>query len=129
MNEYFESIIKRFNKIADIYVEKYDRGKLIIEKDVAVAIVLDELNSYEKEYWKSISKNKYPKNKFGETSRPVLVRYKDKTSDPEVCSYDFTTQKFMSADRDVTKFVKQWCEIPGSEYAGLFEWSSVEERK
>lgn len=66
--------------------------------------------------WKSIWKGQYPESKYGELSRPVLVRYNDITADPDVCSYNFITRKFVFIDKDVTTLVKEWCEIPGYGY-------------
>lgn len=59
-------------------------------------------------------KNK-PQRKRDESSRPVLVRYKDETANPDVCDYNFLTGKFVFIEKDVTKYVKEWREIPGYE--------------
>lgn len=59
-------------------------------------------------------KNK-PQRKRDESSRPVLVRYKDETANPDVCNYNFLTGKFVFIEKDVTKYVKEWREIPGYE--------------
>lgn len=59
-----------------------------------------------------ISVESRPKQIDSESSRPVLVRYKDDTADPDICRYNFITSKFVFADRDCTKFIKEWHEIP-----------------
>lgn len=56
MNNCFDSIIARFNKIADVYVEKYDKGKLMIPRDVAISIVRDTEQNYKKSFCESLSK-------------------------------------------------------------------------
>lgn len=56
MNNCFDSIIARFNKIADIYVEEYDKGKLIIPKDIAIGIVRDTEKNYKKYLCESLYK-------------------------------------------------------------------------
>lgn len=56
-----------------------------------------------------------PQRKKDESSRPVLVRYKDETAHPDVCNYNFLTEKFVFIEKDVTKYVKEWREIPGYE--------------
>ena len=118
MNEYFESIITRFNKIADVYVDELDKGKLIIRIDEAIAIVHDTQDNYNEHLWNSLWKGQYPESKYGESSRPVLVRYKNETSDPKVCRYNFNRNNFVLDDNDITESVKEWCEIPGYGYYG-----------
>jgi len=115
LNKYFDSLISRFNKIADNDISF--NHQIVIPKDEAIGIILSEKEDYNRELWKQIYKNGYPLNKYGESSRPVLVRYKDTTANPEVCSYNFKTKKFVFLDNDVTEFVKEWCEIPGYGYS------------
>lgn len=43
-------------------------------------------------------KNK-PQRKKNESSRPVLVRYKDETAHPDVCDYNFLTGKFVFIEK------------------------------
>ena len=112
----FKSIISRFNKIADIYVDEYDNGKLIIRKDDAIQIVEDEQRDHNEHLWNPLWEKRYPENLYGELSRPILVRYKDVTADPEVCRYNFSTKKFVLADEDITNLIKEWSEIPGYGY-------------
>lgn len=111
MNKYFDSLISRFNKIADNAIAF--NQQLVIPRDEAIGIILSEKEDYNKGLWKQVYEKEYPLNKYGESSRPVLVRYKDETANPEVCSYNFITKKFIFMDKDVTEFVKEWCEIPG----------------
>lgn len=48
MDNCFDSIVSRFNKIADVYVEKYDKGKLMIPRDIAIDIVRNTEQNYKK---------------------------------------------------------------------------------
>lgn len=115
MNNFFDSIKRRFEKVSDIYTEE-DKGKLLIQRDVALAIIEDEKDWYNNHLWNPLWRKIFPKSNYGESSRPVLVRYKDMAADPEVCTYIFSTNKFMCRDKDVTGIVKEWCEIPGYWY-------------
>jgi len=115
MEKYFDNLILRFNKIADIPI-KEDEGKLMLRKDDVIAIIEDERNDYRKNLWKQLWKNDYPFCKYGEVSRLVLVKYKDQSVNTVVCTYDFITRKFMLSDQDITDKVKEWCEVPGHEY-------------
>lgn len=115
MNEYFEELVARFKKISDIPMG-FDESEFVISRDEALGIILDVQEKFNNNLWNLIYKNRYPESKYGESSRPVLVRYKDETANPEVCSYNFITKKFIFLDKDVTEFVKEWCEIPGYGY-------------
>lgn len=114
MNKYFKELIDRFDKIADI-PKGFKLDELVISKEVAFAIIADITRRYNNCLWRNKICS-FPKNKYGESSRPVLVRYKDKNCDPEVCSFNFFTNKFVSIDKDVTELVEKWCEIPGYGY-------------
>ncbi len=115
MNEYFDALIRCFNKIADIPIEK-DINIPMVRRDIATEIILKMKKEYNESLWNPLYKKEYPSNKYGESSRPVLVRYKNDDSEPKVCSYNFDTNQFVLNDNDVTKFVKEWCEIPGYGY-------------
>ena len=115
MNEYFSSIIKRCNKIADLPIDEY-KGTLMIRLNDVVSIVEDENDIYKRNLWNPLWKKEYPWNKYGESSRPVLVRLKAKNSDPIVCTYNFAKKNFVFMDNDITNSIKEWCEIPGYGY-------------
>lgn len=113
MNEYFEAIIRRLSKIADI--ERPDYRGLVIRKEEAINIVKDVQEQYNKYLWNYLYKGIYPDDKYGEISRPVLVKFKG-VSIPEVCLYDFSKKKFVSTDGKIEKYPVEWCEIPGYGY-------------
>lgn len=114
MNKYFQELIDRFNKISDIS-KGFKSDELVISKEVALAIIEDINRKYNNCLWRNKICS-FPKNKYGESSRPILVKYKDKNSDPEVCSFNFITNKFVFMDKDITEFVEKWCEIHGYGY-------------
>ena len=114
MNEYFESIIRCLSKIAD--TERPDYRGLAIRKEEALNIVQDVQMQYNKYLWNALYEGIYPENKYGETSRPVLIKFKDIVI-PEVCLYDFLKKKFISTDGRTEKYPVEWCEIPGYGYA------------
>lgn len=116
MNLIFDSMRRRFEKLSDTYTDEY-KGKLLISRDVVLAILEDEKKYYNETLWNSLCYNRYPWQEFGESSRPVLVKFNEIT-DPVVCTYDFTTRRFMFLGEDVTDKVKEWCEIPGYGYDG-----------
>lgn len=114
MNDIFDSLKRRFEKIADVYTDA-DRGVLLIRRDDALTIIEDVKDSYNQHLWHPLHWGVLPQSEYGESSKYVLVRYKDEEVAPAVCLFNFATKRFMFAGRDVTEFVKEWCEIPGSE--------------
>lgn len=114
MNKYFKELMDRLNKSSDIPVA-FKPNELVISKEIAFAIISDINRRYNNCLWRNKIVS-FPKNIYGESSRPVLVKYKDKNTDPEVCSFNFITNKFVFMDKDVTELVEKWCEIPGYEY-------------
>lgn len=114
MNKYFKELMDRLNKSSDISVA-FKPNELVVSKEIAFAIISDINRRYNNCLWTNIIVS-FPKNKYGENSRPVLVKYKDKNDNPEVCSFNFITNKFVFMDKDVTELVEKWCEIPGYGY-------------
>lgn len=113
MEKYFKELIDRFVKISDTPIS-FNENELVISRNDAIKIIFDVQEKYEKDLW--IPVNEHPENKYGESSRPILVRYKDETAVPEVCTFNFIRNKFIFIEKDVTDFVKEWCEIPGYGY-------------
>lgn len=105
----------QLNKLADIPTEK-DNNVLMLRRDLVVEIILNMKKEYNENLWHPLYKKEYPENEYGENSRPVLVRFKNDILNPQVCLYSFSANKFILDDRDITKSVKEWCEIPGYGY-------------
>lgn len=109
--------VKELREVAEMY-EGLDGGDILRE----AADTIESLSAKLKDMERSTEdcggwipcKNK-PERKRDESSRPVLVRYKDETANPDVCKYNFLTGKFVFIEKDVTEFVKEWREIPGYE--------------
>lgn len=106
MNEYFDNLIRRFNKLADIPTEK-DNNVLMLRRDLVVEIILNMKKEYNENLWHPLYKKEYPENEYGENSRPVLVIFKNDILNPQVCLYSFSANKFILDDRDITKSVKE----------------------
>lgn len=79
MNKYFKELMDRLNKSSDIPMA-FKPNELVVSKEIAFAIISDINRRYNNCLWsnKIVS---FPKNKYGESSRPVLVKYKDKNTD------------------------------------------------
>lgn len=114
MNSYFDSIIKRCEKIADIILEQ-DFGKLVVSIDDIRGIVLNEKEHYNQHKWNYIYKKELPINFYGLDEIWVLVKYKTKhgVKPMEVVRYRFDCDHFYTAEgTNVTTNVVAWANIP-----------------
>ena len=90
MNKYFKELMDRLNKSSDIPVA-FKPNELVISKEIAFAIISDINRRYNNCLWRNKIVS-FPKNIYGESSRPVLVKYKDKNTDPRACNSNGDTE-------------------------------------